>query len=589
MYHAGIDSLKHEHISKILLVPILDNASPKNILGIIWVGINKGFKQFIQQDIDRLVQFSNAVKGKLCSVSKTSPQLSHHDTLILCQDAQKALKKKMERSEKYFANTVHDIRTPMNAVIGFMELMLLNETDEQKKGYIDATLKSGEHIVSLINDALDMSKVSSGKMTLAKTSFSPMEGIGDIAKLFYNSMTQKSITFSIYIDPLMPQIIHSDLHRIKQILNNLLSNAMKFTPEEGKVSLEAKYNKMQDTLEISVLDTGIGVAKERQESIFNPYVQETNATSSQYGGTGLGLAISKQLSILLNGTLKLESEQGKGSQFIFTFPCDSPVLSTAILSGDIFEDISVLLYYSHTSYSPLHSIQGYLKSLNIRHNTINTTNTLDLSMKPTLLMIERDDAVKHLDSIQKFMNEEGKVLFIQNNFGSEKCFFAGQYKVLHRPLLPKHFFDAVHKLLYPHKHQNFTGDIHPNSMRFKGHSILVVDDSRINLKLLTEILKNFYITVSTALNGKEAVEIFKNKRFSVIFIDQNMPMMNGDEAIIKMREIEKEKHYTASVIYALTGDEDSHIKTKIMDSGADGILSKPIHIKEIYNAIGQAI
>ncbi|MCK5537227.1 MAG: GAF domain-containing protein, partial [Bacteroidales bacterium] len=285
LYNKEIDSLNEENIQKILVVPILDNDAEKNILGMVWIAIGKGFQQFIQEDLDVLVRFVDAIKHQL-SFENSSSLGEETNALEICMDSKKVLQAKIERNENYFASTIHDIRTPMNAVIGFMELMMRNETDEQKKDYIDATLKSGEHIVSLINDALDMSKVSNGKMSLDKTIFSPIDGLSDIAKLFYNSMRKKSINFYINIDPLMPALIKTDLHRIKQVVNNLLSNAMKFTPVDGEVVLEAIYSKESDTLKISVNDTGIGIAKDKQKSIFNPYTQETSSTAKEYGGTG---------------------------------------------------------------------------------------------------------------------------------------------------------------------------------------------------------------------------------------------------------------------------------------------------------------
>ncbi len=590
LYNAKIDTLGNDSIYKVLVFPIIDNSSSKKLLGILWLGIKKGFKQFIQKDIDRLLVFSNAIKYKLFSLSSPSKDSCHLDGLLICQEAQNKLKIKLARAEKYFATTVHDIRTPMNAIIGFMELMLLNEKDEQKKDYIDATLKSGEHIIALINDALDMSKVQNGKMTLEKTSFSPMEGIADIAKLFYNSMSAKSITFSIYIDPLMPTFIVSDLHRIKQIINNLLSNAIKFTSQEGTVSLEAHYDKTKDTLAISISDTGIGIAKEKQKSIFNPYTQEKDSTASQYGGTGLGLAISQQLSILLNGTLKLESEQGKGSNFIFTFPCYTPKDSKEAIENTPFKNTSILLYYSLSEYSALKNIDRYLNDLNIKHRHIGHGQAFTLDIKThTLFIIEKKNAIHYVNEIQDFMNNGGKVIFIKNNFDSEKCMFIGEYQMMYRPLIPNVFFDSLHQLIDPNIQSKLKNITKSDYKTFKGHSILVVDDSRINLKLLSEVLKKFEIDVSTAVNGKEALEIFKTKTFSAIFVDQNMPMMNGDEVIKKMRTLEKEMLQKATVIYALTGDAQEEVSEQLINAGANSILHKPIHINEINEAISKAI
>ncbi len=588
LYNSEVDSLDRKGVYKVLVVPILDSDVSKDILGIIWVGIHKGFKQFIQKDVDQLVQFTNAVTSRLFSRDSSDTEKDNSD-LEVCRKSKRVLQVKMERYEKYFASTVHDIRTPMNAIVGFMELMMLNETDDQKKEYIDATLKSGEHIVALINDALDMSKVSSGKMTLDKVSFSPMAGFGDIAKLFYNSMSKKSIEFDIYIDPLMPTLIKSDLHRIKQIINNLLSNAIKFTPEEGNVIFEVIYSKESDTLKVSVADTGIGVAKERQKSIFNPYTQEKDSTSAEYGGTGLGLAISQQLSTLLNGTLTLKSEQGKGSKFIFTLPCDTPDFSEAKISREAFAETSVLVYSSYLEHNALQIIQRYLDNLKISHNHLNNSKPLQIDNSYTVLMIDKRDTVKNTDAIQNFLDKGGSVLFVESDIGSSECRFEGHYKILYKPILPDQFFDALQVLIHPDKKNNLVEESLPNYDMLKGQSVLAIDDSMINLRLMTEVLKRFQLNVTTSINGKEALEVFEDKTFSVIFVDQNMPLMNGDEVIVKMRSIEKIKGQKPAIIYGLTGDANTDIIEKIIASGANAVLTKPIHIEEVYVAISNAI
>ncbi|MEA3492337.1 MAG: ATP-binding protein [Campylobacterota bacterium] len=588
LYNSQIDSLGREDIYKVLVVPVLDSDASKNILGVVWVGIERGFKQFIQKDVDQLVQFTNAVASQLFDHDSSDTEKIGSD-LEVCRESKRVLQVKMERYEKYFASTVHDIRAPMNAIVGFMELMMLNETDDQKKEYIDASLKSGEHIIALINDALDMSKVSSGKMTLDKRSFSPMAGFGDIAKLFYNSMSKKSIEFNIYIDPLMPTLIKSDLYRIKQIVNNLLSNAMKFTPEEGNVILEVIYNKESDTLKASVTDTGIGVAKDRQKSIFNPYTQEKDSTSSEYGGTGLGLAISQQLSTLLDGTLTLESEQGHGSKFTLTLPCDTPVFSESKINREPFAGISVLIYSSYLEHNASQVAQRYLDNLKISHNHLDSSKPLQIDDSYTVLMIDKRDVPRNIDAVQNFLDSNRSALIIESDLGSDNCHLEGHYKILHRPILPDSFFDTLQALIDPKRERDVIEESPPNYDILKGQTVLAVDDSRINLRLMTEVLKRFQLDVTTSLNGKEALEVFEDKTFSVVFIDQNMPVMNGDEVITKMREIEKTKGQKPAIIYGLTGDADDEIIEKIVASGANEVLTKPIHIEEVYVAISNAI
>jgi len=584
-----LNSRNSQNITKVLVVPIMDNSASKDILGILWIGLYGGVKQFIQEDIDHLMRFANATKGYLFEDHK-SEQKSSHDALLICKEAKRVLKVQLERHENYFASTIHDIRTPMNAVIGFMELMMLNETDTQKRDYIDATLKSGEHIVTLINDALDMSKISSGKMSLEKTIFPPIDRLSDIAKLFYNSMRKKSIDFEVFIDPKMPALIKSDVHRIKQIVNNLLSNAMKFTPVDGEVYLKATYDKESDTLRVSVLDTGIGIAKEKHKSIFNPYAQETTSTSREYGGTGLGLAISQQLSVLLDGTLTLDSTQGEGSEFVLTIPCDTPQDTKQSIDVSGLRDANILIYQPKNMQTSTVTIQKYLNALEIPYHQIESRDDIKMGKNPTTLIIDRLTAVVYKGDIQQYLHQGGCAIIIENNFESKNCPFNGNFKPMHNPILPNPLFDMLQLFVNPKEQNRLSkADAHIDYDSLKGHSVLVVDDSLINLKLMTEILKRFDLDTSTCINAREALELLQERSFDIIFIDQNMPIMVGDQAIAEIRQNEKNRDLKHSIIYGLTGDTNKDVIDRIMLSGADGVLTKPVHIEEIYGAISKGL
>lgn len=583
-YNKKIDSLGIESVQKILVLPVMEQKELNDIIGIIWIGIDKGFQQFIQQDIDNLTRFSNIIKNKLFFGSNNIEV----NSLAVCREYRKELQVKIKRLENSFASTIHDIRTPMNAVIGFMELMMLTEKDMQKRDYIDATLKSGEHIVALINDALDMSKVSSGKMSLNKSDFSPIIGLSDIVKLFYNSMKKKSINFDIYIDPYMPATLHSDLHRVKQIVNNLLSNALKFTPEGGTIRLDARCNKMENVLNISVIDTGIGIAKEKQKDIFSPYKQESNATSSEYGGTGLGLAISQQLSILLDGRLTLESEKDKGATFTFVLPCNAKKIERFDFEIDRLKEQTILVKNSK-QYNEIGIIKQYFDDLGIEYNVIDDNQKFVISDNITLFIANRNDTIGEIDEIQEFLEQGKSVLFIENNFDSNHCRLEGNLKILPKPILPNILFDSLNRLIDPSMKDISEENIFDNTEKFKGYSVLVVDDSMINLKLMTEVLKRFNLDVASSINPKEALQMLESRTFDVIFIDQNMPMMNGDEVIKKIRSDEKLKNLKPATIYALTGTTDEKVREHMLEAGANAVYAKPIHIMDVYKAIVKTI
>ena len=585
LYNKDVDNLGMTHIEEILVVPVIENREPKNVIGIIWVGIDKGYQQFIQQDIENLVRFSNITKDKLFFGSNNIED----NSLAACRVYRRELQTKLERLENSFASTIHDIRTPMNAVIGFMELMMLTEKDTQKRDYIDATLKSGEHIVAMINDALDMSKVSNGKMSLNKNDFSPLEGLSDIAKLFYNSMKKKGINFDIYLDPHMPATLHSDLHRVKQIVNNLLSNALKFTPEDGRVTLNAQYDKNDNLLKISVMDTGIGIAKEKQKDIFSPYKQESSATSSEYGGTGLGLAISQQLSILLDGRLTLESEKGEGCKFVFVLPCDQADSEATDFHIEKLKESKIVMHKLPNS-EEMQLIENYFNDLQVPYKLISNLEEFIIPQDTSLLIMSRDVATDKADEIQEFLGKGGALLFVEENFDSKHCRFEGNLKILPKPILPNMLFDSLNGLVDPSmKDTSAEEDMFGDVDRFKGYSTLVVDDSMINLKLMVEVLKRFNLDVVSSINPKEALKVLESRLFDIIFIDQNMPIMNGDEMIKKIREDEKSKNLKPATIYALTGTTDEATREKMLEAGANAVYAKPMHIEDIYKAIVKTI
>ncbi len=226
--------------------------------------------------------------------------------------AKQASKSKSE----FLANMSHEIRTPLNAILGFIDLLKEKESDEEKLKYIATVQNSSNTLLGIINDILDFSKIESGNLSIDKVDFNVDEEFKTLVELFRAKASEKSVNLTLNMDPNMPAALHSDPLRIKQVIANLLSNALKFTPRNGKVELNIGYQNRQ--LIVSVKDSGIGVAKDKQKHIFKAFSQAESSTTRKYGGTGLGLSISSRLISMLGGKLQLESEEGKGSTFSFS-------------------------------------------------------------------------------------------------------------------------------------------------------------------------------------------------------------------------------------------------------------------------------
>ena len=586
LYHEKIDNFLDIEIKDLLLIPIIDDSAKKHVMAIIWASTLKGnWNQFTQKDLDYMSRFSILVKHFLLGGKEVSENTDKDPGLQDCMQMYDTLKAVMRREQEYFAAIIHDIRTPMNAVMGFLELLSLQEFDTQKKEYIDTAIRSGESMVALINDALDISKIASGKMSIEKIAFSPLEEFSDIAKLFFNTAKKKNITFTAYYDPSMPKTITSDYHRIKQIVNNLLSNAVKFTPENGKITLSLTYDKEKDGLTFSVEDSGIGIAKDKQKDIFTPYTQEKSSTSRKYGGTGLGLSISQQLAVLLGGKLQLESEEGKGSRFYFTIPCNTSAKTPPSLDADVFNKLSFKIYSPQKHHHAIDVIKKYLDYFNTEKTFFSSPKTFKKLADESFdtLIIFKEDAIKHDIDVQHILDKGKSALIIGDTFLNDGCRFTGNIQRLNTPLLPQDILHSVQNLK-GEKQEKTTSKI--QQKKFKNKHILVVDDNVINLKFMKEVLKTQGIKTLLAQNGQEGLTILDTaEKVDLVFMDENMPGMQGEEAISRIRQKEKEKGFPHTAIIGLTGDADDKTRQKLLDSGADDVLTKPVNLQEIIQVI----
>ena len=589
LYREKTDNFLNLDIKDLLLVPIMDDSSEKNVLAIIWAAITIGsWNQYTPRDLDYMTRFSIFFKRFLQGKDIVSSGNVEDAGFLDCMDAYDMLSAKMRREQDYFSSIVHDVRTPMNAVMGFLELLNLKEEDKEKKEYLNVALKSGETMVALINDVLDISKMSSGKMKIEQIEFSPLKELSDVAKLFYNSARKKGITLITFYDPNLPQMIHSDFHRIKQVMNNLLSNAIKFTPQKGEINLEITYDKERDGLTVSVKDSGIGIAEDMQKNIFTPYTQEKSSTSREYGGTGLGLSIAQQLSVLLGGKLELESEEGKGSRFYFTIPCHTHENIPLSVDTDKLKDLSIKVFDSIDNDLPIQSVKRYLERLNLKFKEVKNDKLLERTLKNKcdLLIISRDCTVLHEKEVQEILKQGVLVVIVGDGYLNENYHhFVGKVGRINAPILPHDLYNTIIGLTTSEDEKSKSKELAVELEKTEGKRVLVVDDNAINLKFMREVLKLIHLETVLAQSGEDGLEKFKNEKFDMIFMDENMPGMQGTEAIMDIRKMEKKMKLSKAVIIGLTGDADKKTKEELLAAGANDVLTKPIQLKEITNAI----
>lgn len=391
----------------------------------------------------------------------------------------------------FLANMSHEIRTPMNAIVGMSELAQDFDLAPAQKNMIRQIRSSGIALVSIVNDILDFSKIEAGKMEIVPSDYDILTLLYDVANICKVKLSGKDVAVRIQIEENLPQLLHGDDIRLKQVLINLTGNAAKFT-DKGSIVIRVVRNQ-EGLVEFSVCDTGIGIKKEDLNTIFSEFTQVDMSMNRTKGGTGLGLAISKNLVRLMGGTLGVSSEYQKGSNFYFAVPQDAVSQKTV---GE--------------AYAPL--------------------------MKEALAD-KKNPLLKDIDS-SLFQRSEFSALFATNDSASFS------------------------------KDANF---IAPDA------KVLVVDDNLVNIQVAEGMLKKFSIVPDTALSGFESLEMISEKSYDLVFMDHQMPVMDGVETLIKIRGSESNSH---TVVIALSANAINGAREMFIQKGFDDFLSKPVQIKD---------
>jgi PAS domain S-box-containing protein len=404
------------------------------------------------------------------------------------EEAMKAAKDTAEAANsaksQFLARVSHEIRTPMNGVLGFMRLLESDVITEKQRVYVRMALSSGENLLNIINDILDVSKIEAGKLALSAVDFDLTVLVEEVVDFFREQALQKGLKLTIYISSEGPLLLRGDLHRLRQILVNLIGNAIKFT-EHGEITVRTKTEEAGSEfvlLTCSVIDTGMGIPTDMQKNIFEAFAQVDSSSTRRFGGTGLGLTIVKQLTGIMGGNIEVESKMGVGSTFRFTIRLDKQAAPAGdAASNGMNADLVAPL---HSSDSPL--------STSIR---------------------------------------------------------------------------------------TFTGNI------------LIVDDHLMNQQLMRTMIQQYGCTIETASNGREAVDMIAEKSFDIVFMDCQMPEMDGFEAtrLIRMREAseEKDKKRAHTHIIALTAHAMVDYRNLCISSGMDDYLSKPFKVEALINMLAK--
>ena len=470
----------------------------------------------------------------------------------------------------FLSNTVHDIRTPANTLYGFLELLEGQLDNPRLLQYIQNAKESAQFINELTTSILDRVSTQRERSKAEPVQINPTKFFASVTEIFSANMFNKKITYNVYIDPSIPKEIVIEEVMLKRIVMNLIGNAYKFTPSEKSITFSVEYLKAKQELSVSIKDTGIGIAKEKQEEIFKAFSQAEDDTNLQYGGTGLGLSISVQYVQELGGELKLESELEKGSNFHFNIPINI-VNKVEAFKSIQNKSIKLDILLENKNILTAKNLMKYMLKMGLLNEKINPIRNISkVSEDITHLICFQDqlnDAILTYtqdNKIELLVVEESFLSLIQNE--DSHYSIISQYG---------YYANTLHTFL-------------SNKVVTK---ILIVDDDKINIHLIKAILDEDFCQIETAMDGKTALTMLldavkKEEPFSMVYLDNHMPNLTGMEVITQFRSFEKQKRLDAIFAVFISGDSVSESSKSDM---FNAYVGKPFNKNKIKATLSEAM
>jgi len=484
------------------------------------------------------------------------------------QEAEKANRAKSD----FLANMSHEIRTPLNAIIGFSQYLTRSEElSERNKKYSSIIEASANSLMGIINDILDFSKIQNGNFEVTKTETDIFQMSEHVIELFSQRAKEKNIKLIFSIDKNIPNIIVIDGIRLTQVLSNLLSNAIKFTHHKGSINVNIKLLEKEEKLVyilFEVIDTGMGIPKERLQSIFDPFIQVEHIANKQQTGTGLGLSISNHILELMDSKFEVRSEIGMGSAFSFKLPCE--YLET---EEDENHRVSGLNIFVENKQSDMYF---YIKEYLSLFGTIVEKDCEDIDV-----VVANYNSKEELECLRGEFKSVSKLLLHEQEV--ENLELQKDELLITLPFHPSKVNDALCELTSKIKAEIIK---QKTIEKFEG-KILVAEDNSANQELLKLIFEQYNIDYTLTSNGKEILEEYKqnNSDYDLVLMDINMPEVNGVEALYMIRCFENDNNLKHIPIVALTANAIKGDKEKFLTLGMDHYLSKPIDVEEFKKLV----
>jgi signal transduction histidine kinase/CheY-like chemotaxis protein len=466
-----------------------------------------------------------------------------------------------EAKSLFLANMSHEIRTPINGVMGFIELLKLTKLDKSQLDYLNTIDISAKNLLLIINQILDISKIESDKMELYIEEFDPCKEFSDTINIFSAKAAQENIVLSAFIDPTLPKVIKGDMLKLKEILINLINNAIKFTPADGEVNIQVLRKKSaQNRVKIyfEVSDTGIGMTPAQVEKVFEPFVQADLSTTKNYGGTGLGMTIVSKYIKMMEGKIEVESTFKKGTRFFYEIEFEI-IDSNKCIIGDrkkakvnLIGDDSIKNRY----------LEKYLEYLNIDVKRVHAIEDI------TEIVIVSQNKINH-SLLQKLEEHNKKYILFTNVQQKYQIKELTPVSTLFTPILPIIFQKSIDDIFSKHK----TEITNP----LKNKIALLVEDNLINQQLMSIVLNELEMKNKLVFNGQEAINEYMKSRdkYDIIFMDISMPIVDGIEATKIIRDYEQKNLLKPIPIIALTANVLQEDRDRFFKAGGDEFLAKP--------------
>ena len=553
------------------------------------------------KELSELISSLAPITGEEVKIDISSPEGMHKaietvsKAIEITQEAIKKSEEAAKAKSLFLANMSHEIRTPLNGILGFLELLKTTEVNEEQHEYISTIEQSAKNLLQIVNNILDVSKIESNKVSLELIDFKMLDEVENTVEIFATPAAQKGIEYVTFISPDLPSVVKGDVLKIKEILTNLINNAIKFTHKDGTISVTVKLNKIEDNkanVYFEVKDTGIGMSEEQKNKVFEAFSQADKSVARKYGGTGLGLTIVKSYIEMMGGQIQVESEINKGSKFFFTLDLEvvdaTPKYKKNEFSGYTFATL-------HTDKNSLREEVAfkyftYFGINKLGFNSLSDIKNLVKNEDITAIVVFYEESDKN--EIKKIVQAELDlpIVFISSYANKPEIDELLPEYTMYDPVTPTKTYSTASGLK-TRKVKKKTKVKKAAAPQGGGYRIkaLIAEDNPINMKLLTTTLKQLGVEVDTANNGLEAFNKYSMnpEKYDVIFMDVQMPIMDGPEATQEIIEFEKEEGIPHTPIVAVTANVLKGDRERFLGAGMDDYISKPIDKKELIRVLDE--